>query len=693
MIVMLATDLSAIRLFAALRRAAVVIAFLLAGRELASDQIGVSAAVAALLVGLLDKGPSPRSAGLVMLSSTGLFTLVTLTAGLVSHVKVANVVLMALLAFIAGVGFFINSRLTQVFLFAAVMAASFSIRPVGPELAVSAAAAVLLAGLVQSLLTQLSSPIVRDWPERRRVILAMRTTSRLLRDVGQSRAGAYSSAMASRELNEAEQALAGSDLTEDRLDAYRLLLGDVDDLRMEARALDGRGHLGLRAPDDRSTHESLIAAAAILDLAVRALSQRFTAAESECRALDAAVAELSTPHEQTTRTARAIAVAAVRVPTHVRSLVSPRWLRRSRRVPIAPLRDRVRAALGRHGRGWRPGVRLATAAVVGESIGLLLGLSYSSWVAVTAMMVLRPDVGPTVPRIIMRALGVSIGVGLVLILVAMSQQSVLFLIVIIAFLCVFAYTFAQVNNAIMVGSMTMLIVSLLSLAGNDPLQLATARFQDVLIGCLVGTLFAFAIPIWTRSQLTGRVAAYARASAAWMTTVAASTAQFDEDAVLLMRSRAREARATGKAAEANLETALLEPASKRVDIGRLSLVIAWTRRANEAGVAAEVLMRHGSLPGPLATDYATQAAMELTAAADELALIGTDRSGRTWVDPLTIDHHADSSRIGQCLARAANAANAAHRAAARARAVVARPPTGHESTRTGLTGHRPSPGT
>lgn len=671
-IVTLETDLSAIRLVAALRRATVVVAFLIAGRELVSDQIGVSAAVGALLVGLLDKGPSPRAAATTMLVATALFTTVTAGAGLASHLRLVNVFLMAVLAFAAGVGHLVNARATQVFLFAAVMAASFSVRPVEPGNAITAAAAVAVAGAVQALLARLSSPVIRDWPERRRVLNAIRAASRLCSDVAKHRGAAESTRLASNELNEADLAISASDLDSDRLDAYRLLLGDVDELRLEARALDGRGHLGLKAPDDDLTRATLAGAALVLDLAARALAQRFTDAERECQALDGAVAALVDLHSEAaipaTHTALAVVTTAERVPGRVRRLVAPRRLHRSRPSGPTRLGHRLRDAIHPKGRGFRQGMRLAMAAVVGESLGLVLGLSYSSWVAVTAMMVLRPDVGPTIPRIMMRAIGATFGVGLVVALLVASGQSVPIMIMVIAILAVEAYTFAQVNNAIMVGSMTMLIVSLLSLAGNDPMPLAVARLQDVLLGCVVGSVFAFVIPIWTRDQLIERVAGYARASAAWITSVAQSTQAADQDALALMRSRAREARAAGKAAEANLETALLEPATKRVDTGKLSLVIAWTRRANEAGVSAEVLLRHGVAAGPLATEYAIRAATELVAAGAELQAIGTDRSNPHWVDALPIDHRADVTRTSQCLARAATAANAAHRAAARARA-------------------------
>lgn len=674
-IVSLETDLSAIRLVAALRRASVVAAFLIAGREIVSDQIGVSAAVAALLVGLLDKGPSPRAAATTMLVATALFAGVTAVAGLASHLRLLNVLLMAALAFAAGIGHLVNSRATQVFLFAAVMAASFSIRPVEPDTAITAAIAVAVAGVVQALLARLSSPVIRDWPERRRVLNAIRSASRLLRDVAQQRGADESTRLASRELNEADQAVSGSDLDSDRLDAYRLLLGDVDELRLEARALEGRRHIGIHAPDDQLTRDTFAGAALALDCAARALAQRFTAATRECEALDLAVAAIIDLHSRAptppTHTAQAVVSSAKRLPNTVRRLVAPRRLRRTRPSARTPRTARLKAAVHPKGLGFRQGTRLALAAVVGESLGLMLGLNYSSWVAVTAMMVLRPDVGPTVPRILMRAIGATIGVGLVVALLVATGQSVPIMVVIIAILAVEAYTFAQVNNAIMVGSMTMLIVSLLSLAGADPMPLAVARLGDVLVGCVVGSVFAFVIPIWTRDKLIGQVAGYARASAAWFVSVAQSTQTADHDAQALMRSRAREARAAGKRAEANLETALLEPATKRVNTGKLSLVIAWTRRANEAGVSAEVMLRHGVTAGPLAAEYANRAAIELAAAADELQSIGTVPSTRNWVDSLSIDHRADGGRVSQCLARAAMAGNAAHRAGARARASAA----------------------
>lgn len=665
------TDLSAVRLASALRRTAVVMVVMILGRVLVSDQVGVSAGMSALLIGLLDKGPSPRAAWRTMIAGTALLAIVTLVAGVTSGSTIVGVGLMAVLAAAAGVGYSVNPRSTQVLLFAAVMAASYSVRPITPEIALEAMIAVLAAGLLQALATALTGPVIHDWPERRLVIAAARSTRLSLEDVSHRRDGLQASRASSRAIDQAERVLRESDLPPARLGPFWLLVGHIDELRMEARGLSGRSRLAIPQSEDARTRQALAMAGSALESAVNALARRFTAAQAECRVLDqratalstwVATADVASPWAGAT-VARCVAGIAEEVRTIVDRPVIIRVARRRE-----PLRSRLRDAFARGSGARRVGARLAGAAIVGEVVGLALGLDYASWAAVTSMMVLRPDTGPTLPRIVMRAVGASLGVVGVVLLMTLGPDSIIAIMSMIAILVGCVYTLAAVNNAVMVGLMTALAISLLSMGGRDPQALATARVLDVVVGCIVGTAFAVAVPIWTRDRVPASIRSYALASADYFATLAAMRqCSGPEEAGAgsnETRIAARSARSAGRSAEADMKTGLLEPGARRVDIGQMAVLAAWIQRSNEAGVAAEVGLRHGEAIDDIGRERAREAERRLRAAAAALDPAGVDGGiGEPSADERDGVPDSGGDATEACLARAARCAAAAQRAA------------------------------
>ena len=88
---------------------------------------------------------------------------------------------------------------------------------------------------------------------------------------------------------------------------------------------------------------------------------------------------------------------------------------------------------------------MAAAALVGEGVAAVLHLTHGSWVAITAMMLLRPDGGPTAPRILMRAIGTTVSVGAILAILWLVGDSVDAQMVAIAFVVCIAYAVVAVN--------------------------------------------------------------------------------------------------------------------------------------------------------------------------------------------------------------------------------------------------------
>ena len=111
-------DLSAVRGFSALRRGLVVVFVLVAGTYLLSPQAAINAATAALLIGLLDKGRSPRSTWRTMAVGTAMLCSITLYGGLF-HSQAALLAMLVFLAICSGVSVGVEPRAPQIFLFGA----------------------------------------------------------------------------------------------------------------------------------------------------------------------------------------------------------------------------------------------------------------------------------------------------------------------------------------------------------------------------------------------------------------------------------------------------------------------------------------------------------------------------------------------------------------------------------------------
>ena len=219
-----------------------------------------------------------------------------------------------------------------------------------------------------------------------------------------------------------------------------------------------------------------------------------------------------------TRTGAAILTTLLAIPEHVHEVVDDHQVKRQATAPPSPLWERIKSAATWPSTPLKFGLRMAAAALVGEGLAAA-PLTHGSWVAVTAMMLLRPDGGPTAPRILMRAIGTTASVGAILAILWLVGDSVDAQMVAIAFVVCIAYAVVAVNYSAQTAMVATSVVLIQSLTYLDPEQLAFARWIDVLIGCVVGTVFAFVIPLWKREALAANSASYADLVANWIHTI------------------------------------------------------------------------------------------------------------------------------------------------------------------------------
>ena len=302
--------------------------------------------------------------------------------------------------------------------------------------------------------------------------------------------------------------------------------------------------------------------------------------------------EADTSQIESTLTAQAIADLTWRLPSQARDIIEETQVHRFHQRIATPLGERVRTALTWGSIPLKHGIRMGAAALTGEAIAHAIDLPHGSWVAATSMMLLRPDIGPTVPRIVMRALGTTAGALLVIVVAIVCGNDTLLLIIATSVAVIVMFALIQVSYSFTSGLLATTVLLLMSLDDNDTFDLAFARWVDVLVGCVVGTIFALAIPLWKRTSLRTDAAGYAEAVSSWFSVIAAY-AQLEPgperdnatDAAVAAGKRCRERAA--QRVGSTLAISLLEPpTAKEMNPAIIGNLMAAIGECSEGAIAA-----------------------------------------------------------------------------------------------------------
>ena len=663
-------DVSAVRGLSAVRRGLVVVVILVVGNASVGLDLAVNAATAAFLIGLLDKGRSPRATWEVMGVATILLCVVTAISGAISYSQWAIMAMLAILAFLAGISIAVDQRAPQLFIFSGVLTASHLVNPIDIKDIPVSVLLVAIAGGLQTLCALLVAPFVGDSPERRELASAMRAIAVNCgqlndKEVGAAREGANAAAVA---LNSAEGMIKRGDIaTEDR-GRYAVLLADLDSIRIEARAFSTRIYLGVPIPRSAITLAAFAHAHTVLNHAADVLETRGSVSELEATG-DMLLAEQ--PDDET-KAAAAIRTSLAAVCFHVCDILNRRRVHRQLVANSKSFWGRVADAFSPDSPPLLYGYRMAAAAILAGAIAIFFQIPHGSWVAVTAMMLLRPDGTPTAPRILMRAIGTVAAVAAILVILPLTGDSSTTKIFVITIVVCLNYMFAAVNYGAQTAFMAMTVLLLLSLTYPDPEQLALARLMDVILGCLLGTIFAFAMPIWKRSQLRSDVANYAESAAQWfglLGQAAALPPQGREEMLRTVRRQGSVTRDRRTKAMATLNTTLLEPPHEQINVGSIGIVLSWVRRSTDAGVAAETVLRHGIDGTAELTELSDQTEADLRRTAQVLRAGGgdtiPDEEMRESALARNVIDYGGQTRAMALLARAEISAGAAVRASYR----------------------------
>src|SRR5258706_371335 len=159
---------------------------------------------------------------------------------------------------------------------------------------------------------------------------------------------------------------------------------------------------------------------------------------------------------------------------------------------IAQLRANVstRSEAGRHA------VRLAVIAVLAEVIVQATGLYQGRWVTLTIFLVLKPDYSSTLYRGVQRAAGTMLGAGLGVVALELTRLSQGRLVAAAAASVALAYALFDVSFLLFSVFLTAFVLALLDLLGTAALRTAEARLLDTVIGSALALVAYFAWPTW-----------------------------------------------------------------------------------------------------------------------------------------------------------------------------------------------------
>jgi uncharacterized membrane protein YccC len=287
--------------------------------------------------------------------------------------------------------------------------------------------------------------------------------------------------------------------------------------------------------------------------------------------------------------------------------------------------ERMRANLTWQSDAFQHAVRLAVVVSASAVIAHAVGIGRGYWLALTAVLVLRPEFSVTFTRGIGRAIGTFVGVGIATIVAVTAHPHGW---VLIPFVGVFVWLSGAVFNASYTAfsvAVTGAVVFLLAGLDTDPVTDARDRLVATVLGSALA-LGAYAIaPTWGRRPVADAVGDLADTTHRYIRLVLQAVIDPATD-TSAAPAAGRAVRLARTNAEAAIDRSLGDPASRRIDQTVTLEMLATFRRL---AIAAHTLR----LSPTVTLDLVPPALKELTSAIDtELEAIAARlRFGRVTV--------------------------------------------------------------
>ncbi len=226
--------------------------------------------------------------------------------------------------------------------------------------------------------------------------------------------------------------------------------------------------------------------------------------------------------------------------------------------------ERMRANLTWQSDAFQHAVRLAVVVSASALIAHAVGIGRGYWLALTAVLVLRPEFSVTFTRGVGRAVGTFVGVGLATIVAVTAHPHGW---VLVPFVGVFVWMSGAVFNASYAAfsvAVTGAVVFLLAGLDTNPVTDARDRLVATVLGAALA-LGAYAVaPTWGRRPVADAVADLADATRRYVGLVLQAVSD-PATATSATAAASRAMRLARTNAEAAINRSLGDPASRRVD--------------------------------------------------------------------------------------------------------------------------------
>jgi uncharacterized membrane protein YccC len=599
---------------------------LVVGLSTGAVAVGLAAAIGALMAGMASfQGTNRKRAGITLLVAAGM-SVATITGALADRADWSAIVVVAAWGLLAGMMTALSPAYLVVGVQWCVAVIIVNAIPMTTTQALVRGAAVLAGGVLQTILVVLAFPI-RSYRTERRVISAV---YRELAAHTESITGGSQLGIAPTVLNEARAALRDPQPLGrlGQLLAFQALVDEAERMRIELVALarqrqaieDAGGDTGAvdRYLFDAATILRSVATAVLADsMPTNAQTTSERLADDTSAVADAATAEAASAEAASALSrwmsrdlARICEAFAGQLRSTLRTVeesagdpqagsFDSQVLRqgRSRRSyrGLAETLVVLRANISWQSSVFRHAVRLAGTLAVAMIIYRLSGIAHGYWIALTALIVLRPDFTSTASRGVSRVGGTILGAGLATVLVAGLRPDTTGLAVMFGIASFLAFVMLRVNYGLFSVCVTGYVVFLLAFAALPAMSSAGERVESTLIGGALAIGVYMLWPTWESRLVGPQLADLLDAQAGYAGGVLSCFTEPGSDE----RPRLGDLRSGARLARSNAELSVgrmaAEPERSRRDapisVDQAQGVIAAARRASLA-----VLTLHAHVP-------------------------------------------------------------------------------------------------
>ncbi|HEY8302130.1 MAG TPA: FUSC family protein [Jatrophihabitans sp.] len=598
-----------------------------------SVSAGLASTIGALQTGLADRPGPYRLRVLRMLGTAFAASVTGALAVLASPSTAASVLLLLVLAFIAGLLVSGGPSATQVGIAATAAAIVLGHIPQPGAVAVHVGLLVFAGGLVQVALAVAAWPLGRHAPERH----ALAALYRELADAARRPPGTAAAPAAATAVETVRDMLYG--LGHDHgpsVEAYQVLLDEAERIRREfgvLTALIERLIRGGAVVEAGLARGALSAAGGVLGAVADALTAGRPVPQE---ALDPARTAVRTAIERLevdagpTRRATATRLRALAGQLRAVLETTATGAGEGRRLEAADLpggprlRDPLavlRANLTPGSQILRHAVRTALLVAGSDLVVRLTGSVHGYWVSLTVLVVLRPDFASTFQRVVLRVAGTVVGLVVATELLHWVPVGTWYLIALVALFYFGMRLAGPANVGPTAVSLSAMVVVLLALNGVPPHDTLVARSVATLIGGVLAVPAALLLVVWEHEQVPGRLAGLLAAYRAYLAVLADPTASRGR------RERARtDARLARTNAVASVDRARAEPVGARSVVTLGEGVLAHSHRVVHALMTLDALRA-----GPATA--AVRAELDAVLRAAEQALASCEQALRTATAP------------------------------------------------------------